>query len=287
VIQETRAALGVEPDYDDPTRVPANLIDQQSGIQTAVSDITSSLAQIGIPFDAHDLKPGEAFEQVIRMDSSKGLQDAFGQVVEKAPAVLVGIATVERAERDLENARLRLSWTEIRSEVAGWVQDRQANPGNRVEPGTTLISIRPDYVWIDANFKETQLDHIRIGQPVDLYVDAYPHKVIPGRVAGFNPGTGLSESLLPPENATGNYIKVTQRLPVRIELVEPNPTDTPLFIGLSVVPYIKIKEKPTGPDAGKRIHPRGYRQHPDAGAGPAGSRPTNRIEMNPAGTRQP
>ncbi len=83
--------------------------------------------------------------------------------------------------------------------------------------------------------------------PVDLYVDAYPKRVFKGRVSGFNPGTGLSESLLPPENATGNYIKVTQRLPVRIELVEPNPKETPLFIGLSVVPYVKIKETPTGP----------------------------------------
>ncbi len=278
-IQETRAALGLGSDTENPLNVPKDLVEQQSGIQSAVSDISSSLAQVGIPFDAHDIKPGEAFEQIIHLDTSRGLQDAFGQVIEGAPAVRVARATVNRAERDLDAARLRLSWTEIKSEVAGTIQDRSANPGNRVEPGQTLVSIRPDYVWVDANYKETQLNDIRIGQPVDLYVDAYPKHVFRGRVAGFNPGTGLSESLLPPENATGNYIKVTQRLPVRIELVEPNPKETPLFIGLSVVPYIKIKETATGPDAGERLHPSGYRQHPDAGGGPAGRQPGNRAEI--------
>jgi len=278
-IDETRAALGLASNYDNPLEVPKDLTEQQSGIQNAVSSLSSSLAQIGIPFDAHDLKPDEAFEQIIHMDSSQGLDQAFGRIVEQAPAVRVASATVNRAERDLDNARLRLSWTEIRAEIAGYVQDRQANPGNRVEPGQSLVSIRPDYVWVDANFKETQLHQIEIGMPVDLYVDAYPKKVFKGRVSGFGAGTGLSESLLPPENATGNYIKVTQRLAVRIELVEPNPKETPLFIGLSVVPYVKRQEKATGPDAGKRLHPETYRQHPDAGGGPAGKQLRNRIEV--------
>jgi membrane fusion protein, multidrug efflux system len=95
-------------------------------------------------------------------------------------------------------------------------------------------------------------------------------------VAGFSPGTGLSESLLPPENATGNYVKVTQRLPVRIELAEPNPDDTPLFVGLSVVPHVRITERPTGPGSGQRLHTFGQLRPPDLGAGPAGSQPNNR-----------
>ena len=148
-------------------------------------------------------------------------------------------------------------------------------PGNRVEPGQTLVSIRPTYVWVDANYKETQIHHIRIGMPVDLHVDAYPARGFPGRVAGFSPGTGLSQSLLPPENATGNYVKVTQRLPVRIELTEPNPDDTPLFAGLSVVPHVRIKEQPTGPGAGERLHTYGKLRPADAGKGPAGSQPQN------------
>jgi membrane fusion protein (multidrug efflux system) len=278
-IDETRAALGLSPNHDNPLEVPKDLVEQQSGIQTAVSSISSSLAQIGIPFDAHDIKQGEAFEQIIHLDSSEGLDNAFGRIIERAPAVKVAKATLNKAEQDVANARLRLSWTEIKSEIAGFVQDRSVNPGDRVETGQTLVSIRPDYVWIDANFKETQLKDIEIGQPVDLYVDAYPKKVFKGRVSGFLPGTGQSEALLPPENATGNYIKVTQRLPVRIELVEPNPKDTPLFIGLSVIPYVKIKERASGPDAGKRVHPDDYRQHPDVGGGPAGILLRNRLEM--------
>ena len=277
-ITETRAALGLPPNDENPLDVPKDLLEQQSSIQNAVSTIASTLAQIGIPFDASSLKPGEAFEQIIHMDTSKGLEEAFGHIIEQAPAVKVAHAAVTKAERDVDNDKLRLSWTEIRSEVAGYIQDRSGNPGNRVEPGSNLLSIRPDYVWVDANFKETQLHHIKIGMPVDLYVDAYPKRVFKGRVSGFNAGTGLSESLLPPENATGNYIKVTQRLPVRIELAEPNPKDTPLFIGLSVVPYVMIKQAPEGPDAGARLHPDDYRQHPDVGGGPAGRRPANRPE---------
>ena len=107
-------------------------------------------------------------------------------------------------------------------------------------------------IWVDANFKETQLRDLRIGQPVDLYVDMYGGKhVFKGRISGFTEGTGSTLALLPPENATGNFIKVVQRLPVRIDLVDYNADQTPLFIGTSVVPYVYINKPPTGPDAGK------------------------------------
>ena len=107
-------------------------------------------------------------------------------------------------------------------------------------------------IWVDANFKETQFRDLRIGQPVDLYVDMYGGThVFKGRVAGFAMGTGSTLALLPPENATGNFVKVVQRLPVRIDLIDYNADRTPLFIGASVVPYVYIHKPPTGPDAGK------------------------------------
>ncbi|MHC5537163.1 HlyD family secretion protein [Singulisphaera rosea] len=274
-IQETRASLGLSPDSQDPLKLPKDLEEQQSRIQSAVSDISSALAQIGIPFDAHAIKDGDAFEQLLRLDSSEGLSQAFDNAVERAPAVQVARASVVKAERDVDDAKRKLGYTEIRSEIAGYVQDRSVHPGNRVSPGQTLITIRPSYVWVTANYKETQLQHLRIGLPVDLYVDAYPKKVFRGRVAGFSPGTGLSESLLPPENATGNYVKVTQRLPVRIELAGPNPDDAPLFVGLSVVPYVRIKETPTGPGAGARLHSTGRTARRDVGQGPTGVLPGN------------
>ena len=109
-----------------------------------------------------------------------------------------------------------------------------------------------DEIWVDANFKETQLGDLRIGQPVDLYVDMYGgRQAFKGRVSGFTMGTGSTLALLPAENATGNFIKVVQRLPVRIDLENYDPDKNPLFVGKSVVPYVLFKEPPTGPDAGK------------------------------------
>jgi membrane fusion protein (multidrug efflux system) len=107
-------------------------------------------------------------------------------------------------------------------------------------------------IWVDANFKETQLRYLSIGQPVDLYVDMYGGRhVFEGRVSGFTEGTGSTLALLPPENATGNYVKVVQRLPVRIDLEGYDPNKNTLFIGTSVVPYVYLNKPLTGPDAGK------------------------------------
>jgi membrane fusion protein, multidrug efflux system len=111
-------------------------------------------------------------------------------------------------------------------------------------------------IWIDANFRETQLARLRIGQTADIDVDMYgSHERFKGRVSGFTMGTGSTLALLPAENATGNFVKVVQRLPVRIELQDYDPDKTPLFIGLSVTPYVDVHEKPTGPDAGKLLQP--------------------------------
>jgi membrane fusion protein (multidrug efflux system) len=111
-------------------------------------------------------------------------------------------------------------------------------------------------IWIDANFKETQLGKIRIGQPVDIDVDMYgSRKVFKGRVSGFTMGTGSTLALLPAENATGNFVKVVQRLPVRIDLIDYDPEKAPLFIGLSVTPSVMINAQPEGPSAGQILQP--------------------------------
>jgi membrane fusion protein (multidrug efflux system) len=111
-------------------------------------------------------------------------------------------------------------------------------------------------IWVDANFKETQLADLRIGQSADLDVDMYgSHHQFQGRISGFEMGTGSTLALLPPENATGNYVKVVQRIPVRIELVDYDPDKLPLFVGLSVTPHVHINEEPTGPNAGQVLQP--------------------------------
>ncbi|MGA7126820.1 MAG: HlyD family secretion protein, partial [Chthoniobacterales bacterium] len=107
-------------------------------------------------------------------------------------------------------------------------------------------------IWIDANFKETQLRELRIGQHVDLELDMYGGKhLFEGRISGFTFGTGSTLALLPPENATGNFVKVVQRLPVRIDVINYDPDKLPLFVGLSVTPTVDLRSAPTGPNAGK------------------------------------
>jgi membrane fusion protein (multidrug efflux system) len=162
-------------------------------------------------------------------------------------------AKLESANRDLTQAELNLRYCDIVAEIDGVVTRRNVNPGNNVQVGQNLMAIRSlNEIWVDANFKETQLRDLRIGQPVDLYVDMYGDRhVFKGRVSGFTEGTGSTLAVLPAENATGNFIKVVQRLPVRIELEGYDPDKNPLFIGTSVVPYVYLNKPLTGPDAGK------------------------------------
>ena len=157
------------------------------------------------------------------------------------------------AKANLDQAELNLRYCDVVAEIDGVVTRRNVNPGNNVLAGQEMMAIRSlTDIWVDANFKETQLRELRIGQPVDLDVDMYGRRQrFKGRISGFTMGTGSTLALLPAENATGNFVKVVQRLPVRIDLIDYDPDKTPLFIGLSVTPYVHIDEKPTGPDAGE------------------------------------
>jgi membrane fusion protein (multidrug efflux system) len=132
--------------------------------------------------------------------------------------------------------------------VTGYVAKRSVQVGQRVSPGNPLMAIVPlNAVWVDANFKEVQLNHMRIGQPVELTADLYGSGVVfHGRVVGFSAGTGSAFSLLPAQNATGNWIKVVQRLPVRIELDPKELEQHPLRIGLSMNADVTIKDERGG-----------------------------------------
>jgi membrane fusion protein (multidrug efflux system) len=191
----------------------------------------------------------EQFEKLDQGDVDRTLAGLTAD----APAVRQAQAKLESANRDLIQAELNLRYCDIVAEIDGVVTRRNVNPGNNVQVGQNLMAIRSlREIWVDANFKETQLRDLRIGQPVDLYVDMYGgRQVFNGRVSGFTMGTGSTLALLPPENATGNFVKVVQRLPVRIELEGYDPNKYPLFIGTSVVPYVYLNKAPTGPDAGK------------------------------------
>jgi membrane fusion protein (multidrug efflux system) len=137
------------------------------------------------------------------------------------------------------------------------VTRRNVNPGNNIQAGQSLMAVRSlTEIWIDANFKETQLADLRIGQRARCEVDMYgSRREYEGRITGFTMGTGETLSLLPPQNATGNFVKIVQRLPVRIELTDYDPDKAPLFVGLSVTPYVYYKEPPKGPHKGEFLQP--------------------------------
>ncbi|HVW70002.1 MAG TPA: efflux RND transporter periplasmic adaptor subunit, partial [Steroidobacteraceae bacterium] len=143
---------------------------------------------------------------------------------------------VMQAEATLRSAWLASSRTRVLSPVSGYVVRRSVQLGQQVNPGTEMIAIVPlDSVWIDANFKETELEKLRIGQPVEVEADVYGSDVLyHGKVLGLTAGTGAALAVIPPENATGNWIKIVQRLPVRIGLDPRELREHPLFLGLSM-----------------------------------------------------
>jgi membrane fusion protein, multidrug efflux system len=146
-----------------------------------------------------------------------------------------------RAEAQLETARLNLSYTHIVAPVSGIVGRKNVEVGQRVQPGQELLTIvQLDDVWVTANFKETQLRLLRPGQPAEVHVDTYGID-LPGRVESIAPATGAKFSLLPPENASGNFVKVVQRLPVRLRLDRPQDPRRPLRPGMSVDARVKVR----------------------------------------------
>ncbi len=150
-------------------------------------------------------------------------------------------AEVARAQAAVEAAELDLSYATIHAPVAGHVVRVEADPGEFVRPGQTLMALVPADVWVTANFKETQLTDMRPGQPAEIRVDAYPDLVLRGHVDSIQRGTGAQFSLFPPENATGSYVKVVQRVPVKIVFDEPPEAGVLLAPGMSVVPSVRVR----------------------------------------------
>jgi membrane fusion protein (multidrug efflux system) len=252
-VNQIRVSLGLQAQPEDSAdldQVPPNLDQTFSSVLQAQAQLIQSAAELGV-LHSYDQSPKQMLEQFENLPG--GINRTFDRLAAEAPAVKQAGAKVEAAKRDLALAELDLRYCDIVADIDGVVTRRNVNPGNDVQVGQNLMAIRSlSEIWVDANFKETQLRDLRIGQPADLYVDMYgDRQVFKGRISGFTIGTGSTLALLPPQNATGNYVKIVQRLPVRIELEGYNPDKKPLFIGASVVPYVYINKPPTGPDAGK------------------------------------
>jgi membrane fusion protein, multidrug efflux system len=254
-VHQIRASLGLpaQPESGDLGEVPPDLDQTFSSVREAQAALIQTAAQLGVVHSYEQL-PKQMVEQFERLDQGD-VDRTLAGLTGNAPAVKQAQAKLDAANRDLDQAELNLRYCDIVSEIDGVVTRRNVNPGNTVQVGQSLMAIRSlREIWVDANFKETQLRDLRIGQPVDLYVDMYGERhVFKGRVSGFTMGTGSTLALLPPENATGNFVKVVQRLPVRIDLEGYDPNENTLFNGTSVVPYVYLNKPPTGPDAGKYL----------------------------------
>jgi membrane fusion protein (multidrug efflux system) len=167
---------------------------------------------------------------------------AGGSVTSAEAGVRLARARFQAADAAVANARLQLGYTRVTAPTGGIVSRKQVEPGQLVQAGQPLLTLVADSgVYVTANFKETQLAKLRVGQPVDIEVDAYPDVHVQGRVESVSAATGSKFALLPPDNATGNFTKVVQRIPVRIAIVGGVNAEHPLRLGMSTVVHVETK----------------------------------------------
>jgi membrane fusion protein (multidrug efflux system) len=214
----------------------------QTAAAEAVAAAKARLAQV--------LAERSSMEAAFRQSENQ-LTQALGRVAEAKSApqqvelrktdIAALRAQIEQAGAAVQQSELALSYTRVYAPESGYVTRKAVEPGDFVQTGQPVIALVPDHLWVVANFKETQLTHMRPGQDVTVRVDAYPQLRLRAHVDSIQSGTGARFSLLPTENATGNYVKVVQRVPVKIVLDEAPPSAYRLGPGMSVVPEVRVK----------------------------------------------
>ncbi|HEX3504401.1 MAG TPA: HlyD family secretion protein [Xanthobacteraceae bacterium] len=228
----------------------AQIVEQKAKIAQAEKQVAQAQASLTFAQQQADryqtlAKQGSGTVEQAQQYSSNLLQSqaalaaaqANATAVEKEEPVLE--AQLKNAQAQLAQAEANLSRTIITAPVAGRVTRLTAAKGAYAAVGQALMMFVPRDIWLTANFKETQLDHMRPGQPVEIFIDAYPDRTFKGHVDSVQSGSGTAFSLLPAENATGNYVKIVQRVPVKI--VFDTPPDVQLGPGMSVVPTVKVR----------------------------------------------
>ncbi|MEI6002198.1 EmrA/EmrK family multidrug efflux transporter periplasmic adaptor subunit [Paraburkholderia bengalensis] len=260
-LQSAEANLGqvvrqVRGLYADDSQYQAQVAVRQADLSRAQDDLkrrmqvaqTGAVSQEEISHARDAVKSAQAALERAQQQLASNRALTANTTIANHPNVQAAAAKVRDAY--LNNARNTLP-----APVTGYVAKRSVQVGQRVSPGNPLMAIVPlNAVWVDANFKEVQLKHMRIGQPVELTADVYGSSVkYHGKVVGFSAGTGSAFSLLPAQNATGNWIKVVQRLPVRIALDPQELEKHPLRIGLSMQVEVSIKDD-TGGELGSAVN---------------------------------
>ena len=212
----------------------------QASVQAAEQDVAVQQTRL----DQANLAVKTALaQQTQSVGAAQGAQATQQQVAVQSRQYETSLAQVKVAEAALDAAKLQLSYTTITAPAAGRLGDRAVELGQRVTPGQPLVALVQDGMWVTANYKETQITHVKPGQPVEIRVDTFPGKVFKGYVDSLSPASGAVFSLLPPENASGNFTKIVQRFPIRIDF-DPGTTagyEDRLVPGMSVVVTIKVR----------------------------------------------
>lgn len=183
-----------------------------------------------------------ARERIKQLEASLEIQKAV--IKQTETSLIPQQAQIQQKDATLKGAELNKSYTKVFSPSEGYISKRSVEVGNQIQAGQPLLAVVPLHdIWITANYKETQLERVKPGQKVKIKVDTYPNKVFHGKVESVQAGTGAVFSLFPPENATGNYVKIVQRIPVKIVLDQNTDPSHNLKIGMSVVPTILVNSK--------------------------------------------
>jgi membrane fusion protein, multidrug efflux system len=254
VLQQAEANLGqtvrqIHGLYVNDDKYRAEVAQRRTDLAKAQDDLRRRLST-GMTGAVSDEEIAHARDAV---RSAQAALDASQQQLGANRALTANTTVEQHPDVQASAARVRDAYlayarTTLPAPVTGYVAQRTVQVGQRVSPGTALMSVVPlEQVWVDANFKEWQLRQIRVGQPVDLIADVYGSRVVyHGKVVGFTPGTGSALALLPAQNATGNWIKVVQRLPVRIEIPPAELEKHPLRVGLSMNVDVDVKNTSGG-----------------------------------------
>jgi membrane fusion protein (multidrug efflux system) len=190
----------------------------------------------------------EAAEKKVRSDEAQ-VNEGLAQVEAYKGLVQSVSAQINESDANLATAKLNQSYTRILAPESGWVTQKSVEPGQYVQAGQNLFALVPKAVWVTANFKEDQIRQMRPGQPVEIEIDALHGRKFRGHIDSIQAGSGARFSLLPPQNATGNYVKVVQRVPLKILFDEPVNADSglPLGPGESVVPTVEVSSPEYSP----------------------------------------
>lgn len=226
------------------TQAQAAMVSAEAVNERANADLKryQSVESRAVSKTAFDLAQAQARSAAADLQSAQSqVKSAQAQVTLSKAGVEAAAASILQAKAHLQQAKLNLSYTKIIAPFDGRITARTVQTGSYVQPGQALFALVPRTVWVTANFKETQLTDMRPGQPVEVHIDAYPRHDYKATVNSLQAGTGARFSLLPPENAVGNYVKVVQRVPVKIEFDEMLPTNLDIAPGMSVEPNVKVR----------------------------------------------